>query len=223
MKKIFVNLTIILILASCSNTPDMETGEIRTLKLIKKTFSQKNDPKSFVDSRNLLSRKQIDTINVPVLFVELASGQNGTLTPYPGQGIGQTWLGADGATITLEQGILKASRGMGDDIMGSTSSIPPWSKINHKIYSYSRRISFITGNNQIFERTFECNIEKNDRKEIIEIWKVEFRITKFEETCENYNMKIKNIYYVDKEQIVRKSSQYHGKTIGYITIERLDR
>ena len=30
---------------------------------------------------------------------------------YPGQGVGQTWLGADGATITLEQGILTASEG----------------------------------------------------------------------------------------------------------------
>ena len=37
-------------------------------------------------------------------------GQNGTLTPYPGKGIGQTWLGADGATITMEQGVLKASK-----------------------------------------------------------------------------------------------------------------
>ena len=37
------------------------------------------------------------------------------LTPIPGQGVGQTWLGADGATITLDKGVLKASRGMGND------------------------------------------------------------------------------------------------------------
>ena len=89
-------------------------------------------PKQLIDARNLINRKQIDAANIPVLFVELASGQNGTLTPYPGQGVGQTWLGADGATITLERGILKASRGMGDDLMGSSSSMPPWSKINKK-------------------------------------------------------------------------------------------
>ena len=85
----------------------------------------------FVDARNLLSREQIDAAKIPVLFVELESGQNGTLTPYPGHGLGQTWLGADGATITLERGILKASRGMGDDLMGSSSSMPSWYKLEN--------------------------------------------------------------------------------------------
>ena len=62
-------------------------------------------PKIFFDARNLLNRKQIDAADIPVLFVELETGQNGTLTLYPGQGFGQTWLGADGATITLEGGV----------------------------------------------------------------------------------------------------------------------
>ena len=37
------------------------------------------------------------------------SGQNGTLTLYPGESFGQTWL-ADGATITLDRGIIKGSK-----------------------------------------------------------------------------------------------------------------
>ena len=112
MNKFLASLSFILILASCSNAPETETGEIRTLQLLKKAFDDSSKPKRFIDARNLIDRKQIDAANIPVLFVELASGQNGTLTPYPGQGVGQTWLGADGATITLERGILKASRGM---------------------------------------------------------------------------------------------------------------
>ena len=132
MKKFLASLSFILILASCSNAPETETGEIRTLQILKKAFDDSSKPKRFIDARNLIDRKQIDAANIPVLFVELASGQNGTLTPYPGQGVGQTWLGADGATITLEKGILKASRGMGDDLMGSSSSMPPWEKINNK-------------------------------------------------------------------------------------------
>ena len=130
MSRFCIWLCCILILASCSNAPETETGEIRTLQLLKKAFDSSRKPKQFIDARNLISREQIDAANMPVLFVELASGQNGTLTPYPGHGDGQTWLGADGATVTLERGILKASRGMGDDLMGSSSSMPSWSKIN---------------------------------------------------------------------------------------------
>ena len=110
MKKFLASLSFILILASCSNAPETETGEIRTLQLLKKAFDSSNKPKRFVDARKLIDREKIDAANIPVLFVELASGQNGTLTPYPGQGVGQTWLGADGATITLAKGLLKASR-----------------------------------------------------------------------------------------------------------------
>ena len=52
----------------------METGEIQALQLLK-SFDSSNRQKQFIDARNLISREQIDAANVPVLFVELASGQ----------------------------------------------------------------------------------------------------------------------------------------------------
>ena len=159
MNGFFKSLAFILILASCSNAPETETGEIRTLQLLKKAFESSNKPKQLMDARNLINREQIDATSMPVLFVELESGQNGTLTPYPGQGVGQTWLGADGATVTLEKGVLKASRGMGDDLMGSSSSMPVWSNINKKTENYNRELNHITGNNKISKRIFNCNIE----------------------------------------------------------------
>ena len=223
MNKFLTSLCLIVILASCSNSPETETGEIRTLQLLKKAFDSLNKEKQFIDARNLINRKQIDAANTSVLFVELASGQNGTLTPYPGQGVGQTWLGADGATITMEKGILKASRGMGDDLMGSSSSIPHWSKINKKTKTYSRELNYITGNNKISKRAFNCDIEKTSSAVQIEIWDITFKVDKFEESCSYSNFTFKNTYHVDTKGIVRKSLQYHSETIGSIIIERLDR
>ena len=223
MNKFLAGLSFILILASCSNAPETETGEIRTLQLLKKAFDQSNKPRGYIDARNLINREQIDAANIPVLFVELASGQNGTLTPYPGQGVGQTWLGADGATVTLEKGILKASRGMGDDLMGSSSSMPNWSKINKKTDTYTRELAHISGNNKISKRVFTCDVEKTNSQEQIEIWDMNFKVAKFEENCSDSSFTFKNIYHVDTQGIVRKSSQYHSDTIGYILTERLDR
>ena len=223
MNKFLASIILILILASCSNNPDMETGEIKTLQLLKKAFDGSNKPKRFIDARNLISRDQIDAINSPILFVELASGQNGTLTPYPGQGVGQTWLGADGATITLEKGVLKASRGMGDDLMGSSSAMPPWSKINKKTEAYSRELAHITGNNKISKRILSCDIKKTSSEEQIEIWDINFEVANFEEQCFNSSLTFKNTYQVDALGTVRRSLQYHSDTLGYITIERLDR
>ena len=223
MNKFLGGLSFILILASCSNAPETETGEIRTLQLLKKAFDQSNKPRGYTDARNLINREQIDAANIPVLFVELASGQNGTLTPYPGQGVGQTWLGADGATVTLEKGILKASRGMGNDLMGSSSSMPTWSKINKKTGTYTRELAHISGNNKISKRVFTCDVEKTNSQEQIEIWDMNFKVAKFEENCSDSSFTFKNIYHVDTRGVVRKSSQYHSHTLGFIIIERLDR
>ena len=223
MKKFLVTFVLVLTLGCCSNTPELETGEIKTLQLLKQVFETPNHSKKFVDARNLLSRDQIDAANIPVLYVELATGQNGTLTPYPGQGIGQTWLGADGATITLEHGVIKASRGMGDDIMGSSIFIPRWVKVNDNPSIYTRKISYLTGNNKFSARSFDCKIEKNNQKEIIKIWDLKFQVVRFEENCSHKKLNIKNTYYVDLDSIVRRSTQYHSDTLGYITIERLDR
>ena len=223
MNKFFASLLLIVILASCSNAPETETGEIRTLQLLKKAYDNLNKHKRFIDARNLITRKQIDAANIPVLFVELASGQNGTLTPYPGQGVGQTWLGADGATVTLERGILKASRGMGDDLMGSSSHMPPWSKINKKTGTYSRELEYLTGNNKIYKRVFRCDIKKTSSGELIKIWGSKFIVDKFEESCSDDSFMLKNTFQVDDQGIVRRSSQYHSETLGSILIERLDR
>ena len=208
-------LTLLFTLVSCSNTTEFETGEIRTLQILKQTFQKSNQTGVFLDARILLNREQIDAANTPVIFVELVTGQNGTLTPYPGQGFGQTWLGADGATITLERGVLKASRGMGDDVMGSSSLMPSWSKIITNKTSYERKISHLSGNNKLSERAFQCNIHKSNNQELIEIWEVNFSVTKFEEVCENNSQLIKNTYYVDDQEIVRRSSQYHSDTWLY--------
>ena len=222
MNKFLLSLVLIVIVASCSNAPDMETGEIKTLQILKKAFDTPNEPKQFIDTRNLINREQIDAANVPVLFVELASGQNGTLTLYPGQGVGQTWIGADGATVTLDRGILKASRGMGDDLMGSNSSMPAWSKINQKTETYKRELIHITGNNKIANRVLSCHVEKSSGEELLKIWDINFKVFKFEEHCSNDELAFKNIYHVDNQEIVRSSLQYHSLTLGSILIERLD-
>ena len=99
------------------NSPEIETGEIKTVQVLKEALSNRQSQDIFIDARKLLTREQIDAAGIPVLYVELETGQNGTLTPYPNEGIGKTWLGADGATLTLDYGRIKASRGLGDDLM----------------------------------------------------------------------------------------------------------
>ena len=112
---------------------------------------------------------------------------------------------------------------MGDDLMGSSSAMPEWSKIKDKSTNYARRLSYISGNNKILEYSFNCVIKKSERQELIRIWDLDFAVTKFEETCSNNELEIKNTYYLDEKKIVRRSSQFHSQALGNVLIERLDR
>ena len=112
---------------------------------------------------------------------------------------------------------------MGDDLMGSSSSIPYWSKINKKSGSYSRELNHITGNNKIYKRAFSCDIEKIRVDEQAKIWDINFKVDRFEENCSDGSFAFKNTYQVDARGIVRWSLQYHSETLGSILMERLDR
>ena len=107
MKYLFISITFLLTLTSCTNTDDYATGEIKALQILRETLIERANKTTLFNTRQFITRKKIDNANIPVLFVELENGQNGTLTLFPGVGKGETWLGADGSTITLEQGILK--------------------------------------------------------------------------------------------------------------------
>jgi len=217
-----VLLLLLIIITACSNSSDFETGEIKAIKNLREAISARNTPTRILDTRTIITRQKIDNAKIPVLFMELENGQNGTLTLYPGQGVGETWLGADGATVTMERGILKATRGMRSDVMGGTSSMPDWSKIDNTS-SYGRQIAYLTGDNQIGPLTFSCKVKKQNEAVIITLFDVPFKTQEFVETCVHQSKTFTNSYFVDQNFTVRKSTQYHGPALGYITIERLER
>ena len=222
MRALILIVVISILPTGCSNSSDFETGEINAIKILRETFLAYNTPTKILDTRNIITREKIDDAKIPVLFMELENGQNGTLTLYPGQGVGETWLGADGATVTMKQGIIKATRGMRGDVMGSSSLMPPWADIK-ETSEYTREISYLSGNNQTESKKFSCGIRKNKKRLSVSIFDVDFNVQKYHEICTLGAEKINNVYFVDKKNIVRKSIQYHGPTLGYVTIERLDR
>ena len=221
MKRQVLLLSLIIITA-CSNSSDFETGEIKAIKNLREALIARNTPTRILDTRTIITRQKIDDAKIPVLFMELENGQNGTLTLYPGQGVGETWLGADGATVTMERGILKATRGMRNDVMGGTSSMPDWSKIDNTS-SYGRQLAYLTGDNQIVSLTFSCKVTKKGAAVRQTLFDVPFKTQEFVETCVHQSKTFTNTYFVDRNFTVRKSTQYHGPALGYITIERLER
>ena len=212
----------LLFLTACGNSIDLESGERKVIKLIQDKLERPAGPAAYIDARKIVSREIIDGVGVPILFVEIDRGQNGTMTQYPGDGVGQTWLGVDGSTVTLGNGILKATRGVGDDLMGSEIS----RDINWKNPSdgpYTRKLAYLRKDNQMRVYEYECSLMDTKKYETMEIFDAKFQVRRIDETCRGDGIPFVNDYRVDASGLVRKSRQYHGETIGYMTLERLDR
>ena len=214
----------IFLISACSNSQEMDTSEIKFLKSFERLFDAPKHLGSFIDARDLISREKIDQAQVPLLFAELETGQNGTLYKYPDEGVSSTtWIGVDGATITLQNGMLMATRGMGHDLMGSKTSINiKWSALVNKT-SYDRKLSYLMEGNSLSVQLFSCSILKTKSGVVIENFDIKFVTAYFEEVCSNEYFTFKNDYFVDKDDIVRRANVFHSQVIGNIYIERLDR
>lgn len=209
-------------LLACGNSIELERGETKVIKLIQSEMKKPSVPTDYIDARKLVTRPMIDAAKVPVLFTEIDRGQNGTMTQYPGEGVGQTWLGADGSTVTLENGMLKATRGVGDDLMGSEISRQiAWTNLNGS--AYARTLAYLREDNQIKVFAYECTMRDTQKRETVEIFAAQFDVRHLQETCEGVGTKFTNDYWIGAGGLVRKSRQYHGEKIGYVTLERLDR
>ena len=209
-------------LFACGNSIEIESGETKVIKLIQSEMKKPSGPAAYIDARKIVTRAMIDEANIPVLFIAIERGQNGTMTQYPGDGVGQTWLGADGSTITLENGMLKATRGVGDDLMGSEISRKiNWTNLNTSVYF--RKFAYLREDNQIHVLEYECTIRDTDRRKTIEIFDAQYSVNHLQETCFDDSNKFTNDYFIDVNGLVRQSKQYHGEKIGHVQLERLER
>jgi len=221
MKLVF-SMLFLLALSACGNSPELETGETKVLKIIKGKMDAPSGASAYIDARKLVSREILDGVDVPILFVEIDRGQNGTLSQYPGEGVGQTWLGVDGSTVTLDNGLLKATRGMGDDLMGSEISLEiNWSDLEE--VSYERRMAYLRLDNKTLINEYSCTLTDMNSMETINLFDADFSVKHMQETCRGLAGSFVNDYYIDTEGLVRNSRQYQGAKIGYMTIARLDR
>ncbi len=62
----------------------------------------------------------IDESNVPLILIEILNGdQIATLSAFPGSTLNEVWLSTDGRTVTTQNGMLIATRGMNYDLMSA--------------------------------------------------------------------------------------------------------
>ncbi|MBY6059432.1 YjbF family lipoprotein [Leisingera daeponensis] len=126
----------------------------------------------------------------------------------------QTWLTADGATITLEEGFLTSVKGFGSGLAASDVRQSADLVLARQPGTAERLHSFLNGNDQIELRAYKCEVEPMGAETVFVLGQP-VATQKLEERCHGVADSFTNTYWVGtKASGLVQSSQWTGSFLG---------
>ncbi|MES0828498.1 YjbF family lipoprotein [Ruegeria sp. SCP11] len=131
----------------------------------------------------------------------------------------QTWLTADGATITLERGMLTSAIGFGGGLVGSDVSQSAALILTGGTGRADRFHSFLNGNDEIELHAYKCLITALGSEAVV-LQGTPVVTQKQQEDCYGVAETFSNIYWVqDSTGRIVQSSQWTGDFLGNMVIK----
>ena len=167
----------------------------------------------------VLTRAQADANPGAFLLVTAYGGASvASLVPVSANGNRQTWISADNVTVTLENGIIAATRGfprdlMAADLRGVRQAIAAGSGAAVRVHET------LDDEDQISTEVLQCSIA-SDGAETIVILERSFQTRRVKETCRGENVAFTNTYWLDPDGAIRRSSQAVSPATGFLQLDR---
>jgi len=130
------------------------------------------------------------------------SGTNGSVT---------TWVSSDGISVSLDRGVLVATRGLGDDLMAA-SARPTLDALAGKPDEYRREYRFLSAENHPAYQLMGCTMEPHGSETL-----TGKRLMRYDETCRTFSEQHINSYWTDGSGEIVVSRQWISPLIGALT------
>lgn len=154
-----------------------------------------------------------------ILFVSLR--RQGALIPMTKAtkvGEVETWVSSGGATISLENGVLVASRGLGFDLSG-VDPIGTVAAIKAGGGTSDRTHGFLNTLDQIDTFAMSCEVSEVGPEEV-ELPRGPDTLTKFEESCRGQRLVFKNEFWANEDGDIVRSLQMLSPQLGFVLLEK---
>jgi len=206
---------------SKTDAPGLRETLIAAIKARKEAKENADKPKA---PPAVLTRNDIAHIKKPLLQIEAQTLGIKTLFAQVAQnGAYRTYLNNIKMSVTMNNGIITATRGFGLDLLSQGISIPPqemFAETNAPKF-YTRTQQQLEKAKSVVEINYNCMLEKADH-ETITIVEIDYPLVKFNETCRNPERAFKNYYWIDDDtRQIWKSAQSIGQHAGYFITEVL--
>jgi hypothetical protein len=157
-----------------------------------------------------------------LLTTVTGTGQTTVMILEQTNGPFQTFRGTNNTSVTLNAGIVTATRGMGVDMMAQALSVPASGLFTTGSFpkEIARVQRHLDGENLLESADFLCVLERKGR-EPITIVDRDYATTLFEETCRNSNRAFLNRYWVGGNGVIWQSQQSISSLSGHVITQRI--
>ncbi|GGA08441.1 YjbF family lipoprotein [Neptunicoccus cionae] len=134
----------------------------------------------------------------------------------------RTYMGSDQSTVTLQSGIVTATRGLQVDLIAQDLSLSPSSLFRGSFpKTYTRTQRSLTGEGILADYAYNCAIAPKDAGETITIFGRNHSVRQYTELCGNDKRAFQNSYWVDSAGTVWQSHQSISKEVGHLILQRV--
>ncbi|KAB7610095.1 YjbF family lipoprotein [Amylibacter sp. SFDW26] len=227
MRLYFGLFLVLSLLASCGSKPEdagptniRETlvAAIKARREAKKTEGQ---PKPAPVE---LTRAAVAHITKPLLYIDVQKlGFKNLFALVAENGPYRTYLNNAKLSVTLNDGLITATRGFGIDLLSQGISIPTEDLfvLTNSPKFYTRTQQQLAKVKQAVEISYACTLERGE-VETVTIVEQDYELVKFSEICRNPERAFQNVYWVEDEtKQIWKSSQSIGQQAGFFVTEVL--
>ncbi|WP_386685019.1 YjbF family lipoprotein [Loktanella sp. R86503] len=174
------------------------------------------------DPRDLLTAAQIRASSQPLLLSRIDGIGGGTMIVAGRRDGIVTWRTADFVNFSYRDGLLTATRGLGDDVMSADVSGTHAALTGGPVQDYPRFASYLGADDETRFRAFRC-VMRNAGPEAVTSFGTVFPATLMQETCYSPGLQIDNRYWLAPGGGIRRSLQWVSPDVGYLETEQLSR
>ncbi|WP_159086941.1 YjbF family lipoprotein [Loktanella sp. Alg231-35] len=136
------------------------------------------------------------------------AGSNGART---------TWIDGENITVTEENGIVVATRGLPRDMMGAEAT-GTWNAIRAGGGTVQRQVDFLDDQDQILARVLQCRIVSEGSDPVTRLQRT-YPASRFKEECSGEGLSLSNIYWLNPSGRMIRSLQAVSPDAGYLQID----
>jgi len=176
------------------------------------------------DVRSQITPALLTAITQPLLLAELAEIHTAaTLIQRSNHNGVVEWRTGDEVSLTFRQGVLIASRGLGDDLMtADVSGTVAMLQGHQTAQDYPRFTSRLDGEYQTKFESYLCRVTARASAAIESFGRVR-KTSRITELCRNPERSFENTYWTGSDGMMWKSRQWISPNTGYLETERLVR